>query len=217
MGNPCTQPQLSSTTACAVTSASITHKHFFFIEKTMKQLQVFTDFSPASEKPARPWFPTHKLGNYTNAPAARAGRSVFAVSHICRLFGFHWWSFDSPSHTIQEMIQFPFWSIFLLSNHCQVIQHVNIITSIFNMSAEFSSEQVSTRASEVWWLSCFKPSKEQLNVHLYVGSFYLPTLPKTIFSNLAFPSPHTNTVCVTPWINTKEKRAFPTTASMGYF
>lgn len=187
MGNPCTQPQVSSTTACAVTSASITHKHFFFIEKTMKQLQVFTDFSPASEKPARPWFPTHKLGNYTNAPAARAGRSVFAVSHICRLFGFHWWSFDSPSHTIQEMFQFPFCSIFLLSNHCQVIQHVNIITSIFNMSAEFSSEQVSTRAFQKYGgYHASSQAKNNLMFTFMWGVFIYQRSPKLFLVTLHF-------------------------------
>lgn len=150
----------------------------------MKQLQFFADFSPASEKPAWPRFSNYKLGNYTNAPAARAGRSVFAVSHICQFLDFHWWSFDSLTHnpgdiSISFLFHLPTFQI------TAKLFNVNGITSIFNMSAELSSEQVSTKASEVWWLSCFKPSKE-FSVHFMRGVFIYQHSPKLFLVILHF-------------------------------
>lgn len=43
-----------------------------------------------------------------------------------------------------------------------------------------SSEQISSRASEVQWLSCFKPSKEHFSVHPHLGSFYCTNAPQKL-------------------------------------
>lgn len=120
-----TQYQVSSITDCTVMSA-IHHTTFFFpppTEQTHHSCRFLQTCSPAWEKPASHRSPIHKPGNYRNLPAVRAGRLAFAILHICQVLDSLVFT-DSAlilSHTIQEMRHLTFCSIFLLSNHCQVL------------------------------------------------------------------------------------------------
>lgn len=184
-------------------------QHLVFIHRANAlQLQVFTDLL-SWEKPSSSRFPVHKLRNYTNLLAVRAGRLAFAVLHICQVldsFSLHWFSFDSLAHNPRDvstyvLLYFPIFKSLSRSLTFSTLIHQQCL----------SSEQVSSRASEVQWLSSFKPSREHFNVHLFTfmwGVFIVATLPKTTLNNSAFPLACTNTVWVIPWMNMKKKNSF---------